>query len=71
MGERERPRDARSLWAAADLVLDHSTDGGATWHAVDPPFPVTSGATKLVFDPSGRVLHVVYPNHGVWELTTE
>ena len=27
--------------------------------------------TKLVFDPSGRVLHVVYPNHGVWELTTE
>jgi len=65
------PRDANSVWAAANLLLEHSTDGGATWQIVDPPFRVTDNATKLVFDPSGRVLHVVYPNHGVWELNVD
>lgn len=64
------PRDANSVWAVAtDGPLYHSLDGGATWQAVDGPFPTGVAARLLVFDPTGRVLHAAYPNHGVWELT--
>jgi len=65
------PRDANSVWTSNGVDLVHSPDGGATWQKVPPPFTVSYGPTKLVFDPSGRVLHVAFPNHGVWELTTE
>ena len=61
------PRDENSVWIANDIDLWHSADGGAAWQKVDPPFLVSDGAIALRFDPAGR-LHVVYPEHGVWEL---
>jgi photosystem II stability/assembly factor-like uncharacterized protein len=63
------PRDANAVWVAAGTNIYRSNDGGKTWTTVAPPFPVANGATKLLFDPSGRVLHVTFPEHAVWELT--
>jgi photosystem II stability/assembly factor-like uncharacterized protein len=71
------PRDENSVWAFAYEGLYHSTDGGAHWTQVDGPFgTLVSGtlgtavsAPALRFDPTGHVLHVAYPGHGVWELT--
>lgn len=64
------PRDANSLWVGARLTLYHSTDGGATWQTIVPPFVTANGVTALAVDPRGR-LHVVYPQHGVWELSAD
>ena len=66
------PRNAMSVWASGTGRLLHSTDGGTTWQAVAPPFRGTlQPATVLRFDPTGGVLHVVWPGHGVWELTAD
>ena len=65
------PRNERSVWVAIGTSILHSTDGGATWQNVDTPFLLTTGATSMVFDPTGHVLHVLFPEHGVWELTPD
>jgi len=66
------PRDENSIWASAtNGALYHSTDGGASWQSVDGPFATARPAQLLVFDPTGHVLHAVYPSHGVWELATD
>src|SRR6185503_8032433 len=69
------PRDENSVWAAvfptflySSRGLFHSTDGGAHWVEVKGPFGEPVSPSALRFDPSGRVLHVAYANHGVWEL---
>jgi photosystem II stability/assembly factor-like uncharacterized protein len=68
------PRNENSVWAAVSQYgsgLFRSADGGAHWKEVLGPFGTSVTATALRFDPSGRVLHVAYPGHGVWELTVE
>jgi hypothetical protein len=68
------PRNENSVWAAVFQYgegLFHSTDGGAHWEEVKSPFGATVASPTMRFDPSGRVLHVAYPNHGVWELATD
>jgi photosystem II stability/assembly factor-like uncharacterized protein len=68
------PRNENSVWAAVYLYgegLFHSTDGGAHWEEVLGAFGTHVKASALRFDPTGRVLHVAYPGHGVWELTVE
>lgn len=68
------PRNENSVWAALDLYgegLFHSTDGGANWEEVLSPFGTHVKASAIRFDPTGHVLHVAYPGHGVWELATE
>lgn len=65
------PRNENAVWAGAGANIFRSSDGGKTWTAVAPPFAVPGNVTRLLFDPSGRVLHVTFPEHGVWELTTE
>jgi photosystem II stability/assembly factor-like uncharacterized protein len=65
------PRNANSVWAGADGTLYHSADGGATWLKEKGPFASPATPLALRFDPTGRVLHVVFPQHGVWELTVE
>jgi photosystem II stability/assembly factor-like uncharacterized protein len=64
------PHDENKVWVAASTAIYRSVDGGKSWTAVAPPFVINS-VTKLLFDPSGRVLHATFPDHGVWELTTE
>jgi photosystem II stability/assembly factor-like uncharacterized protein len=72
------PHDENSVWATVSYTdyspgggLYHSTDGGTTWEDVASPFGTSVLATALRFDPSGRVLHVGFAAHGVWELTKE
>lgn len=65
------PRNENSAWAAAGSGIYHSADGGVTWQKVEGPFLTSSPATSMRFDPSGRRLHVVFPEHGVWELTPD
>ena len=65
------PHDARSVWASGTGTLLHSTDGGATWDVATRPFTTPLSAFVLQFDPSGNVLHAVWPGHGVWELTND
>ncbi len=62
------PNDENSVWATG-AGLYHSADGGANWSEVKGPKGEHVGAIALRFDPTGRVLHVAYPGHGVWELT--
>ena len=64
------PRNESSVWASGSSLY-HSTDGGATWETVDGPFLATYPPRLLRFDATGRVLHVVYQSHGVWELTLD
>lgn len=64
------PRDENSVWATASGLF-HSTDGGAHWTKIDGPFGAAVIASALRFDASRRVLHVAYPNHGVWQLAVE
>jgi photosystem II stability/assembly factor-like uncharacterized protein len=68
------PNDENSVWAAVYVYgagLYHSADGGAHWTEVKGPAGEPVAAIALRFDPTGRVLHVAYPGHGVWELTLE
>jgi photosystem II stability/assembly factor-like uncharacterized protein len=68
------PRDANSVWAAVSQYgsgLYRSNDGGQHWEEVPGPFGTDVNASALRFDPSGKVLHVAYPGHGVWELTLD
>ncbi len=66
------PRNEDSVWASTyPGLLYHSTDGGTTWKRAEPPFVTSAPAWSLRFDPTGRVLHAVFSQHGVWELTTE
>lgn len=68
------PNDENSVWAAVYLYgegLYHSADDGAHWTEVKGPVGEPVAAIALRFDPTGRVLHVAYPGHGVWELTLD
>jgi photosystem II stability/assembly factor-like uncharacterized protein len=68
------PHDESSVWAAVYTYgegLYHSTDGGAHWSEVTGPMGEHVAAIALRFDATGRVLHVAYPGHGVWELTPD
>lgn len=68
------PRNENSVWAAASQYgsgLYRSNDGGQHWEKVPGPFGTDVVGSTLRFDPSGRVLHVAYPGHGVWELATD
>ena len=62
------PRDEYSVWATAAGVLYHSLDGGGTWQKAELPHPSSWQINSMTFDPSGRVLHVAFESHGVWEL---
>ncbi len=62
------PNDENSVWATG-TGLYHSADGGAVWSEVKGPKGEHVAAIALRFDPTGRVRHVAYPGHGVWELT--
>ena len=62
------PHDARSIWIVSyGPLMQHSTDGGATWQKVDGPYPTWSPQV-LRFDAGGHTLHVAFRQHGVWEL---
>lgn len=68
------PNDENSVWAAGYVYgagIYHSTDGGAHWTEVKGPWGERVAAIALRLDPTGRVLHVAYPGHGVWELTLD
>jgi len=66
------PRSEYSVWAATfNGALYHSANGGYVWEKVATPFLTSSSAVALRFDASGHTLHVVWPQHGVWELSVD
>jgi len=66
------PRNEYSVWAATfNGALYHSGNGGYLWQKVDASFLTPSSAVALRFDASGHTLHVVWPQHGVWELSVD
>jgi len=66
------PRSEYSVWTATfNGALYHSANGGFVWEKVDGPFLTPSSAVALRFDASGHTLHVVWPQHGVWELSVD
>ena len=63
------PLDENTVWAAASGILYRSSDGGETWQNVDLPAPSSWLINAMTFDAEGRVLHVAFESHGVWELS--
>jgi len=63
------PKHNQRLFAATDLGVFRSDDGGESWRGVNDGFDADAGAiSAIVLDPSTRRLYVGTLDSGVWQL---